>query len=147
MRIAETIQDVAELLSDYNVEVCWRGGDKVEFDFPKTQEEKEATKKINRSMFDNFSCLPKDSYTHFVRKTRYVIRGLVSSPRFWRLTTVADQLGRFVLSYNKQDSRPYGIIKARKKANENLCIVFEDMSFVHKFFRDLKKTKLFKEVK
>lgn len=148
MRIARTIQDVADLLSEYDVVVNLVEGDRVEFTFPPSEEEQEAIDRRSLQGMDNFSHLSdKISYTYLVRQTRHVIRGLVSSPRFWRLTTVADQLGRFVLISNGQDDKPYGVMKSRKKAQENLCIIFEDMRFAQKFMEHLKKTRLFTEIK
>ena len=145
MRVAKTIQDVSELLADYEVSVCLMDDNAIEFLFPETKKETEYKETSNQYRIDNFSHIPKTDPIHFTRKTRYVVRGLVESPRFWRLTTVADQLGRFCLFNNKQDKLPFGTIKARKKAKENFKLMFENLKYAKKFMKKLEKTKLFEK--
>ena len=141
MRIARTIQDVSELLADYQVSVLLTDENTIEFEFPDTEEEVKY-REIGNWRVENFSHIPESDPIHFSRKTRYVVRGLVESPRFWRLTTVADQLGRFALGYKNREETRYGTIKVRKKANENLKILFENMRFAKRFIKDLERTKL-----
>jgi hypothetical protein len=140
MKTAKTIQDVAELCADYQVNVLLADNNTVEFTFPETEEE---TNHKNERLED-FSHLGENDTSYFKRKARFAIRGLVESPRFWRLTTTADQIGSFCLGYKETK---YGKIRARKKLNENLKIVFENMKYATKFFKDLKKTRQFKEEK
>lgn len=149
MRIARTLQDVAELLSDYEVEIQLMDDCKVDFVFPFTQKEKDFekyTKENGPVRTDNFSHLPKKDPVYFRRKTVYTIRNIVSSPRFWRLTTVADQLSRFCISYKNSQENTYGTIKMRKQRNENLCMIFENMEYATLFIDDLAKTDIFQEV-
>ena len=143
----KTIEDVADLLADFNVTILLMDDCRIEFLFSKTEKEKRAIQDIQNNRFDDFSHIPKNDPIHLKRKTRYFIQGIVENPRFWRLTTVAEQLTRFKLNNNKQKNKPYGSIQTRKKAKENFCIVFENMNFAKKFLKDLKKTKLFKNEK
>lgn len=148
MRIARTLQDVSELLSDYEVELNLMDDYKIDFVFPSTQKEKQHKEYIEENgeiRSDNFSHIPKDDPIYFRRKTVYTIRNLVSSPRFWRLTTVADQLSRFCICYQKNQEQPYGNIKVSKKKNENLCMVFENMDYANRFMNDLEKIGAFQK--
>lgn len=148
MRIARTLQDVSELLSDYGVELRLMNDCKIDFVFPSTQEEKQHREYIEENgeiRSDNFSHIPKDDPIYFRRKTVYTIRNLVSSPRFWRLTTVADQLGRFCIYYKKNQEQPYGNIKVRKKIGENLYMAFENMDYANRFMNDLEEIGTFQK--
>ncbi|MCD6436372.1 MAG: hypothetical protein J7L15_08330 [Clostridiales bacterium] len=135
MRIAKTIKDVVELCSDYEVQILLTDNNSIEFEFPLTNKEKD-----HKNMReDNFSHIDTKDPIHFTRKTRYVVRSLIDSPRFWRVTTVADQIGRFCLGYKNREETRYGVIKSRKKAKENLKIIFENMKYAKKFFKDLER--------
>ena len=147
MRVARTLQDVAELLCDYEVEIQLRDDCKIDFVFSFNQKEKDFenyTKENGPDRTDNFSHIPEKDPIHFRRKTIYTIRNLVSSPRFWRLTTVANQLGLFALSYKNRKETAYGSIQVRKNRHDkNLCMIFENMEFALLFIKNLEETKMF----
>lgn len=138
MRHAHTITDMADLITDFAVTVLLTDIATVEFMFPTTTQEKEAIKSnqdwadVKYGVYQN----PTPSI-EFRRKVTYVIRSLVGNPRFMRLTSFAGQLSSFRIFNNKEDSR-YGNIKTRKKAKENLHIVFEKQCFAKRFFKDVK---------
>ena len=147
MRFAHTINDVAELLSDYQVSIFLNDDNTVVFEFPTTEEEKQAIKRnqdrVNASYGHYKNPTPEIQRT---RHTRYVVRSLVGNPRFRRLTTVAQQLNSFQLKNNKIETK-YGKIRVVKKANSPLHIVFTKQIFAKRFFSDIQHSKLFKKVK
>lgn len=150
MRHAHTISDVAKLLQDYEVLVLLTDKATVEFVFPRSEKEIQETKcnqnRVN-AIYGNYqNSIP---YVQFSRKTRYVVRSLVGNPRFWRLTTTADQICNFTLVQNKSDAglKRYGIMKVRKKRDENLHLVFIEQRFAKRFFTDIEWLYRFERVK
>jgi len=147
MKFAHTINDVAELLSDYQVSLALGDDSTVVFDFPTTEEEKKAIKDNQRWVDNNYGNYKNSTKSiEMSRQTRYVVRSLVGNPRFRRLTTVAQQLNSFQLKNNKQETK-YGKIRVVKKSNSPLHIVFTKQLFAKRFFSDVQKSKLFKKVK
>lgn len=150
MRHAHTISDVAKLLQDYEVLVLLTDKATVEFVFPRSEKEIQETKcnqnRVN-AIYGNYqNSIP---YVQFSRKTRYVVRSLVGNPRFWRLTTTANQLCSFKIFQNSRDTgyRRYGMIRLRKKANENLQMVFTEQRLAKRFFTDIEWLYRFERIK
>ena len=135
MKVAKTISDVSQLLLDYGVEIQLTDDKAIYFNFPDTKEEKQHTALMESSPRpDDFSHLSDADSVKFSRKTIYSIRSLAESPRFWRLTTVADQLGNFSLV-----NTDFGKLKVRKKANQPLTMLFETQKQSQKFFHKIRK--------
>jgi len=148
MRIAKTIDDLIDLFGDYNVVISLTDENKIIFEFPFTNEEKKYSNNRNRidylKAIYSYENLPKKDPIRFSRQTRYTIRSLVENPRFGRLTTVADQLSRFCLYNKENNNKEYGQIKAKKRKNEPLHLVFENNKYAKKFFSKLSKNNRFK---
>lgn len=126
-RICQTIEDVKELLGDYNVSLG-AVGTTVVFDFPDPQEPSEsdlATRRFREK--PEIENDPPD--LKFARKSHNAIINLVTSPEFWRKTTVADQLTRFYQSAGK----PFGIVKMTKRSGELLTMHFSIAEQATKF--------------
>jgi len=150
MRHAHTISDVAELLQDYEVLVLLTDKATVEFVFPRNKEELQEIQR-NQNQVDAIYGDYQNSTPsiQFSRQTRYVIRSLVGNPRFWRLTTTAHQICSFKNFQNSRDTgyRRYGMMKMRKKANENLQIVFTEQRLAKRFFTDIEWLYRFERIK
>ena len=147
MRHAHSIKDIAELLRDYEVTILLTDKAIVEFVFPKTEKELKQiqdNQRKNDALYGDYHNSPKN--IRFKRHTTYVIRSLVSNPRFARLTTVAGQLGNFRIVNNKDKNSRYGIIKEQKKAKENLQIKFTEQKFAKLFIKDIYKTGWYKDI-
>ena len=144
MRHAHTILDVAEMLSHYEVTVLLTDISTVEFHFPRNQKESEKIQS-NQSRIDALYGNYKNSTDSIqrTRQTRYVVRSLVSNPRFWRLTTVASQLGNFRISNNRLENSKYGQINERKKRNSPLHIQFTEQKQAKRFFEDIASSPFF----
>jgi hypothetical protein len=140
MRVATTIADVAELLTDFEVTVYVAAEEPaLYFTFPVTEEEKQAKPK-QKAIADMYStCLPIDdpSGVGFTRRVRGTIRSLLAGPRFRRLTTTADQLCCFIDANNRLGDSSYGTLKLRKKGTEPLTMLFEDTDKCERFYNDL----------
>lgn len=148
MRFAHTVEDVAELLSNYEVVVLLTDQKTVEFDFPKTEEELEAIRKNQRWVEGKYSHY-KSTADKTIRRNRhatYVVRSLVGNPRFRRLTTVASQLNSFRIANNKTETK-YSKIRVVKKKDGPLHMIFTKQLFAKRFFSDVKHSKLFKKIK
>lgn len=150
MRHAHTISDVAELLQDYEVLVLLTDKATVEFVFPRNEKElQEVKRNQNRvdAIYGNYQ--NSTPYIQFSRQTRYVVRSLVGNPRFWRLTTTADQICNFKIVQNSRDAkdRRYGMMKVRKKRDENLHLIFESQRLAKRFFTDIEWLYRFERVK
>jgi hypothetical protein len=148
MRFAHTTLDVAELLSDYEVEILLTDNKTIEFIFPFSAEELAAIKK-NQDWVNGKYGHYKTTADKNIRRNRhttYVIRSLVGNPRFRRLTTVSSQLNSFRIANNKSETK-YSQIRVVKKKDGPLHMVFTKQIFAKRFFSDIKSSKLFKKVK
>lgn len=142
-RIARTIQDVAELLSDYDVQILLVEGAAIEFHFPVSKEDAEKIKLTSKYILSYYNPdQVRDEYRKVSLTVRGTIRSLVANPQFWRCTTVADQLGRFSLT-----NKDFGNLKVRKRKDEPLTLFFETPKQAKRFFVKIKKSKLFEEIK
>ena len=124
MRICRTIDDLVELLSDYDTVVELPDGSDLYVRFIEQANE-------NLNICQVRCHLQK---TNFVHRTKAVVSSLINSPAFWRKTTVADQLGRFAM-VNTQ----FGKLKVIKRAKQPLTIICETPKQANKLFQAIKK--------
>ena len=140
MREAKTVKDVAELLSDYDVFIHLTENRTITFHFP-IDKKYHHDNSLNKKRLEAADRMRDDDSVKISRKVRYTIRSLVENPQFGRCTTVADQLSCFCQFHNEDFGKP----TLRKKAGEPLTMVFNNKTNALKFYRALKKTKLFKK--
>jgi hypothetical protein len=128
MRIAKTMPDLAELFRDYDVKVDLTGN-RIELTFPDREDDLPTSPHVPEPLVGD-GRLDEPSGVNFARETRNVVRGLVNTPRFWRLTTVADQVHSFYL-----DGEKVGMVQILKKANQPLTIIFESEQRATEFYQ------------
>jgi len=146
---AKTIEGVAELLSDYAVNIYLTENASIELKFPVTGEEehyrditqpyREACYQINEGSKSTSNSKGWNSHYAKQRQIRHVIRSLAESPRFLRLTTVAHHMTTFKLINNEKENSPYGKMKCRKTKDTPFTVIFESQEKAEKFFEDLEK--------
>ena len=146
MRVAKTVEDVAELFGDYQILLQLTDGPELYVQFPVTEEEEKhreheiECQKYRDAMYPTNGT--PDTNPRWMRNaTIKTVRSLVGSPRFCRLTTTADQLARFALANNKNPDTEYGQIKVSKKAGMPLTMIFENTTFARRFFADIEHAK------
>lgn len=132
-----TINDVIDLLSEYKVELI-RKDNKIFFEFPDDEEldgkighgpTNEDIEKVNKYIEESPEKLDGNSEPHLKYRARYVVRSLISSGRFWRLTTVADHLGSYARWHCE-----FGKAKTTKKRDEPFTIHFDSDENAIKFY-------------
>ena len=141
------IDDFGQMLSDMEVVLLQTSLTEIEITFPENEEEKKydpkKTDELNSVMYPIPPGMTIDNKDNIVmsRSTRNYIRNLVSSPRFWRCTGVAHHVASFGFKTvkNMELQKKYGIIKSRKKAKENLTMIFESSKFLNNFVKDIKE--------
>lgn len=135
-RECHTLTDLRDLLKDFNVLFTPKGNEIV-VTWPDDEEHDAPIGDpwFSWYMLDQTPNPPKTTEEMFApgidpiywkRLTRATIRTLVSSGRFWRLTTTAHHLCCFFHFQN----HGFGIVKTIKKRDEDFRIVFENEGLV-----------------
>ena len=131
-RKAKTIEDVKELLGDYDVELILQ--DEVVFlNFPVM----EAYQNPNGPGKYEPAHKP-DEGSQFKEDCRCTIRSLVENPQFWRVTTVVDQMDCFTRFY---EGKNHHILKLEKKKNQLPKMTFDSPGSARKFYEFLTEGK------
>ncbi len=136
-----TFKDVLDLLSDFKVELIHEEN-KVFIEFPDDKEldgykgngpSSVDVDKVNEHELrygkDSFNKPALDGDHHLKLVSRTTIRSLISNGRFWRLTTVTDQLFCYFKWYSE-----FGLAKVTKKMKEPVTIHFDSQENAIKFF-------------
>lgn len=138
-RQVKTLNDMLDLFSDYHVTVQLTDSEEVHITFPKINEypaKYSAKTNLDTHLADRFNDgIYQPQSLAFSHKAKSAISALVSNPEFWRQTTVADQLG--VWAFQQKD---YGRVKAKKRANQPLMLVFKSHILARQFYQNLEKT-------
>jgi len=130
-RIAETIQDVAMLFSDMQVELQLVEGNAIYINFPRLPDE---TTRTPDPMY-NYEHLKENDPIRFSRQVRQAIRCLVG-PRFMRLTGTADHIYSYFAFHNGKTDYPNTKVVKR---DTPLTIQFDSQKKCEKFWREIKK--------
>jgi hypothetical protein len=135
MRHAKTINDMAELLIDFDVTVVQfeDSPESVHFAFPNKDNKYTPDKNIMAYIKSSYEGYAKE--VKVFKQMKSVIRQLVNNPQFHRCTTVGTQIHDFTFAAKNQ----YGNMKSRKRKNELLHIIFESQKIATKFMNDLTK--------
>ena len=138
MRNCQTIIDLKQLLADFNV-ISELKNNIIEFTFPEEDGENHDHNDVdnlhtNATLSEEYlqqQLLGDKTFTsdnsfnndrNFHNTARHVVRNLVNSPRFKRLTTTAHHLHNFVITGDNK--KQYGIIGAVKRKDKPLSLVF-----------------------
>lgn len=125
MRDCRTINDLVELLSDYDTIIELTDGSDLHVLF---------VEKLNKNL--NICRVRTHLWrTNFAHRAKAVVSALINSPEFWRKTTVADRLGRFAM-VNTQ----FGKLKVTKRAKQPLTITCETPEFASKLFKAIQQS-------
>lgn len=134
-REARTLDDLADLFSDYAVVVQLTDGPEVYLKFPKAEDyaaKHSAKVSVDTHLADRLGTDYQPQGLAFAHASKSVIAGLLASPEFWRQTTVA-----MVVDNWRHRQQEYGKIKARKRAKEPFTLIFESHDLARRFFADL----------
>jgi hypothetical protein len=132
-RLVKTLDDMAELFSDYQVVTELRSGGTITLSFPFTG--KYAVKPPDVWAPINYA----DEGQRFGSEVRSVIRSLVCNPQFHRMTNTVDQIDGFFKKYDRKNMVLYKVVKLRKRGGEPFTIIFEDYKAAMYFYRKLRQ--------